>query len=374
VEKFVAVVICALLALAAGRASASPRADALLKSASRVSGLRIQRAVPRETLTGTRYDRRLQRAGNRAYPPWLRNIDSRLYAQLGLSSQSLHAVVAPRGSTSPVWYDPFERALLLRRGVAAKRAGVINELVRALVDQHFNLRRLSGLRARDRDRSLAAGGIVNGTAALASGLRPDAVVGAQAERFVKLESADSLKAGKALASSLRYLGGARAVASALRSFPATTEQLLHIDKFLERERPLAVRLPAGVGDLNLRAAETFGELDVRSLLRAFALPNAISIADGWGGGRLALYVTPAGETVTVLVLRWDSIEDADEWRDAVPSYVAAAFPGAPARDCPPLDRCWTASSTVAAGTLGATTVVASGPGANTLAAAALTEN
>jgi hypothetical protein len=43
--------------------------------------------------------------------------------------------------------------------------------VRALIDQNFKLKRLVGLRARDRDRWTAAETIVDGTAALASGLR-----------------------------------------------------------------------------------------------------------------------------------------------------------------------------------------------------------
>ena len=179
--------------------------------------------------------------------------------------------------------------------------------------------------------------------------------------------------GKTLAKELRYLGGSRALASALRSFPQTTEQLLHIDKFLERERALIVRLPTRIGNWKLSASETFGELDVRSLLRAFGIPNAVATAEGWGGGRIALYVSPAGETTAALSLEWDTIEDAAEWRDAIPRYVEAAFPGATARDCPPLDHCWSASSTVASEVLGATNVFASGPGAEAVAAALFTQ-
>ena len=123
------------------------------------------------------------------------------------------------------------------------------------------------------------------------------------------------------------------------------------------------------------AAENFGELDVRSLLRAFGIPNAADVADGWGGGRLGLYTSPFGQAITVLALRWDTVEDAAEWRDAAARYVAAAFPGATPRDCPPLDRCWsTASTLVGAGVLGTTGVLASGPGADAVAAAVQAAN
>jgi hypothetical protein len=377
VKKIVTVVICGLLTLSAASASASSRADALLHNAARLSGFRIHHAVMRTTLSGSRYERLLAQARSRDYPATLRRIDVRLYTQLGLTASSLRTTAASSASSSKAWYDPSTRKLVLRRGSTAKRSGVINELVRALVDQNFNLRRLMGLRARDRDGAFAAKGIVNGTAALASGVRLRAAVvrGASLTRFEELEDTSAFGAGKSLASQLRYLGGAPALASALRAFPSTTEQLLHIDKFLEREPALPVHLPAKINDDELSASETFGELDVRSLLRAFGVPNAAEVAAGWGGGRLGLYTSPLGQAITVLALRWDTVEDATEWRDAVARYAAAAFPGATPRDCPPLDRCWaTASTRVGAGVLGTAGVLASGPGADALAAAVLASN
>jgi hypothetical protein len=377
VKKIVTVVICGLLTLSAASASASSSADALLHNAARLSGLRIHHAVMRTTLSGSRYERLLAQARSRDYPATLRRIDVRLYTQLGLTASSLRTTAASSASSSKAWYDPSTRKLVLRRGSTAKRSGVINELVRALVDQNFNLRRLMGLRARDRDGAFAAKGIVNGTAALASGVRLRAAVvrGASLTRFEELEDTSAFGAGKSLASQLRYLGGAPALASALRAFPSTTEQLLHIDKFLEREPALPVHLPAKINDDELSASETFGELDVRSLLRAFGVPNAAEVAAGWGGGRLGLYTSPLGQAITVLALRWDTVVDATEWRDAAARYAGAAFPGATPGDCPPLDRCWaTASATVGAGVLGTAGVLASGPGADALAAAVLASN
>ena len=86
-----------------------------------------------------------------------------------------------------------------------------------------------------------------------------------------------------------------------------------------------------------------------------------------GGGRLTLYVS--GQTsVAALVLRWDTPEDAAEWRQATARYVAAAFPGATVSDCPPLDHCWSSSTAeVAAGVFGDTGVLATGPGSEAVA-------
>ena len=368
-KRLVAGVICAL-ALPAS-APATPRTDALLRSAARLSGLPARRAVPRATVSAPRYRALLARALDRDYPRSLRNADARLYARLGLATRSIRAQTGTGTATSAAWYDPSARKLLLRSGANLGRARVVHELVRALVDQNFNLRRLRGLRVRNRDAALAARAIVDGTAALASGMRAGALRGTAADRFLQLEYAAGLGPGRALAAELRYLGGRKAMRSALQKFPETTEQLLHIDKFLERERALSVRLPARVGELQLSMSETFGELDLKNLLRAVGVVDASTLATGWGGGRIGLYLSPRGDVVAALVFRWDTLEDAAEWRAAVPAYVAAAFPAATARDCPPLDRCWASTFDLASGVLGQTSVFASGPGADVLAAALL---
>lgn len=359
-RKFVAVVICGAVVLPAGAAASSaPRS--LVQDASRLSGLPVRKPVRTATVSSRRYDALFARAWSRDYPSRLRRTDASVYALLGLARRSVKTPAAR------AWYDISAQRLFLRHAPAAGRRTVINELVRALIDQNYRLRRIVGLRARDRDRWLAARGIVDGTAALASGLRPAPLRGTPLDRFSRLEADTGPGPGRALAAELRYLGGRAALRSALRTFPQTTEQLLHVDKFLERERALTVQLPAHAGAAALAASETFGELDVRNLLQAFGVPSAAAAAAGWGGGRLALY-----DGVAVLVLRWDSPEDAAEWQAAVPRYVAAAFPGATAHTCPPLDACWSGPGEVAAGVYGTTSLLASGPGSASVAASLLT--
>ena len=298
-------------------------------------------------------------------------VESVLYARLGMLTRSVRGADI---ATTRAWYDLSTRQLLLRRTSSATRPAVIHELVRALVDQSFGLRRLRGLRARDRDRAVAAEAIVDGTAALASKLRAPAIRGMPLDRFLQLEDAAGLRPGRELAAQLRYLGGRRALATALRTFPQTTEQLLHIDKFLERERALPIHLATHVGDAQLTASETFGELEARDLLQAFGVRGAGVATAGWGGGRIALYVSATGGQTAALVLRWDTREDAAEWRDAFAQYLAAAFPGALARTCPPLDSCWVSTYDLASGTLGQTSVFASGPDSGDVAAALLTQS
>jgi hypothetical protein len=302
VERLVAVVICAAVALP----TSSP-----LREASRLSGFRVRHAVATTSVSARQYAALVSRASA---------------AQL----------------SSRAWYDVGRHRLFVQRTPRPDRRALIHQYVRALIDQNFHLGRIARWRTRDRDRWDAAEGMVDGVASLSSRVP---------------------EPGRALASELRYLGGRSAVVSALRAFPQTTEQLLHVDKFLEREPALPVRLPARAGASALASSQTFGELDVRTLLQSFGLHDAAAVADGWGGGRVARY----GD-VNVVVLRWDTPADAAEWQAAVPRYVAAAFPGSPARTCPPLDACW---GDVAAGVYGTTSVLAAGPGSADVAAALL---
>src|SRR5919201_3311615 len=161
----------------------------------------------------------------------------------------------------------------------------------------------------------------------------------------------------------------RSSTASLRTFPATTEQVLHVDKFLEREPALPVSLAPVIRDLRLSRSETFGELDVLALLRAFDLADADSVAAGWGGGRLALYTTADGLQSVALVLRWDTTDDAAEWRAAAPLYVAAAFPDAQERRCPAVEHCWLIGGReLAAASNGDLTVLASGAQGELIAA------
>ena len=325
VEKIVAVVICGLVALsAAGGPAAATNRDDLLRKASHLSGLPVRRVVPQKLLPGARYDAALsarRRPRISAVAPEYRHRSvrtARLDAPQSASEPHgrrpcVTRVVRPVGSPAPPPADADGA-----EGVGRQRA---RPRARRPELQPPADRPTACARPRPRARREEHRGRDRRTR---FGCECSPVRGAPLERFLQLES--GLAAGKTLAKELRYLGGSPALASALRLFPQTTEQLLHVDKFLERERALPVRLPTRIGDWKLSASETFGELDVRSLLRAFNVPNALAAAEGWGGGRVGLYVSPTGQTTAALALQWDTIDDAEEWRAAVTRLHRSGFP------------------------------------------------
>ena len=369
--RLVALVICALL-VAPLAAATPPRTSVLLRLASQRSGLKIRRPVRVASEPTKRFDAHMQRAVDREYPPSVQRLDDAIYLGLGLlpAEHTIRSTLVSTTAQSRAYYDPAARVLRVRRRPAPKSNELIHQLVRALVDQNFGLRRIAGLRARDRDAAFAASAVVDGVAAAASRIRALPPQGSPLTRFLAVEQSGGLEFGRRLISELRYLGGNAAVATALRKFPRTTEDILHVDKFLEREPALPVLPAVAIADLRLTASETFGELDVLALLRAFDVANADVVADGWGGARVALYSSARGNQAVALILRWDTNDDAAEWREAVPHYVAAAFPNVQERLCPVVDHCWLAGDReLATITRGNSSVFASGYEAEVIAAA-----
>jgi hypothetical protein len=131
-------------------------------------------------------------------------------------------------------------------------------------------------------------------------------------------------------------GGYAAVDAAFADPPDSTEQILHPDKYLTREAPVEVKVPAGItaklgAGWSQVGQDTLGEAILRIWLKiGGATPlDANKAAAGWGGDRLALYRGPSGELVVVLVTEWDSIGDAEEFAGAAAALADAANRGMP---------------------------------------------
>lgn len=120
-------------------------------------------------------------------------------------------------------------------------------------------------------------------------------------------------------SNLKASGGWAAVSAAFGRPPASTEQVLHPEKYRENEAPLQVDLPnlaASLGGGWKRLEEdTLGELGLRLILAEAIGPVAAGeAARGWGGDRYQLLRRgDEGPLAIVIRTRWDSPEDADEF-------------------------------------------------------------
>ena len=329
--------IAAAAALVAAPASLGlDRAEtrAVVRLAVRLSGLSERQQVRVVAVPSRRFDRLHAGVLDRAYPRRALVHDERVFRALGLGGglrQTYLVVHADNGV-----YDPRTRTAYVRAG-ATERSAALRAAVHALEDQHFGLGRLARLPGRD--ARLAATAAFEGYAALATrsllGARQAPPARSRLGRFLALERRASETGGRRFAADLRHLGGPKVALGGLRRLPATTEQVLHLDKYLEREPAVRVALPAAAAGFRLREAGTFGELDVRTLLDVFRVPRSARAASGWGGGRSARYAGRAGDAVA-LSLTWDTALDAAQWGAAAAQYARIAFAGS--RSAIALDR------------------------------------
>jgi len=135
--------------------------------------------------------------------------------------------------------------------------------------------------------------------------------------------------GLALVTGLLLEGGYRAVDAAFANPPASTEQVLHPEKYAAGEAPIEVTVPPGLavrlGEGWAEAArDTLGELVLRVWLREGGLEAAAArvAAAGWGGDRLVLFRGPEGQVAVALLSEWDSPADAAEFADAAREAIA----------------------------------------------------
>lgn len=343
--------LVAVVALAEAAASAPApitiaESKALLRIASKVSGLPAKRAVPVVAESPARFRQRRIAALDRLYPAADQRYDDALYTALGVNrGRGLLREALVASQLQHALYDPLTRKVYFARG-RASRATILPQLVHALQDQSFDLRRLRALTG-SRDARLAASAAVAGHASLVAQLpgprASSSHGGPRLDRFLELETGFPTTVGARFAVNLRNLGGNKAVFGALRRFPVTTEQIFHVDKFLEREPAAPIVLPIDAAGLTLGGDDSFGELDVRALLAVFHVPRLDHVGEGWGGGRSAIYRRGPSEAV-VLALDWDSEHDARQWAEAVHVYVNEAFdadePGLPEPTPCRATACW----------------------------------
>jgi hypothetical protein len=130
-------------------------------------------------------------------------------------------------------------------------------------------------------------------------------------------------------------GGWQAVDDVFGTPPASTEQILHPDKYRVHEAPIAVTLPADLpaalgSGWSTDSADTLGELQLRAWLTARGVPEATSTtaAAGWGGDRVARYQGPNGAWALVIDIAWDQLSDDSEFVAAATTATASGDPAA----------------------------------------------
>ena len=119
--------------------------------------------------------------------------------------------------------------------------------------------------------------------------------------------------------------------------PASSEQIIHYDKYLSSEEPVAINfeLP-GIG-FDLEFSETLGEYFISQMLDLHAgtgvedsltgllgidmtSGGAANAASGWGGDRFHYY-TRGNDFLSVFCTTWDTVLDNDEFNEAYDDMI-----------------------------------------------------
>jgi hypothetical protein len=116
-------------------------------------------------------------------------------------------------------------------------------------------------------------------------------------------------------------GSWRAVDKSYSGLPASTEQIMHPERFITRDNPVRIdiaELDHLLGPNWKRVdADVNGEFGYQIALREFIGKAAVKAAAGWGGDRYLLYENAgAGSLMLAQYTTWDSANDAAEFFDA----------------------------------------------------------
>ena len=258
----------------------------------------------------------------------------------------------------PPYYDPIDRSINIPRPEYLREGAdlefiMAHELTHALQDMHFDLDRLL-TSATNSDQFIARQALVEGGATLVEILvrnaraAPDQRASdSQLQQVIN----DALNVmppegppgflfeqyhtpyvrGRAFVFALKRHGGWDAVNRAYINLPASSEHILHPDKYIAGESPEKIALPAlarepFAGDWESLDRNTLGELGFRNIFNAFDLnvETAHAAAAGWHGDQYAVFKHRQENNTFALALftTWDTEQDAAEFMTAYNKVLA----------------------------------------------------
>lgn len=238
-------------------------------------------------------------------------------------------------------YSPLDKQILLVDKASDEQL-LTHEFVHALQDQHFDLMKLLVVRPYSFDRTEAVFAVIEGDAMNvqrraeegdAYGRRTlEDIARQETERFSQYRTEVGrwfppllietfifrYRDGTRFVEAVRRRGGERAVDELFQHPPASSEQILHPDKYFQAEAPREVHVDesgfAGNG-WRIVTSTPVGEIGVRGLLMAGVSEHeAVRGAAGWGGDRAYLFERAGGAApLYVWKTMWDRREDAQEF-------------------------------------------------------------
>ncbi len=301
-------------------------------------------AVTHEELVGG-----LEQSVDHSYPEDLMARRSLAWSTVGVipdGTSLREAYTSFLGSQVIGYYDPGTGELVFigtEDPSPYERFTLAHELTHADDDQHYHLERLNDLEdACDDERLDAAVGAVEGSAVYFStqvvtqfftmqeqvelalggdgGGRPDEV-----PPFVYQLEIWPYVDGPVFIGAVRSADGLDEVNAAIETFPESTEQVIHPERWPD-DHPVEMDTPdlgpaLGAGWKDLDVMETGEEWLLEALALHLDRGDAQLAADGWGGGQYRAW-SDGDHSAVLLNTTWDTPEDADGFLQAMRTWAA----------------------------------------------------
>ena len=313
--------------------------DSITRELEAISGLKLRHAVPSDFITKENVNAFLkQRIKEVAKPEEIRAEEMTLkkFGLVPADFELERTTVDLLTEQAAAFYDFREKKLYLAAWTpsALQDVALIHELAHALADQHFKLKKFLD-RGPDDDSALARQAIVEGQASWVMSEYMARQVGQSLKDSPQLATA-TIQASSLAATQFPVFGaaplylqetlmfpytagmlfqqavveksGREAFAEVFRRPPASSQQVLHPERYFEGAAPArpalsSVRLPGGYKKL---LDGTLGELDHQILLRQYVgEEEARRLAPAWRGSRYALWENAReGRTVLYYAVEW----------------------------------------------------------------------
>lgn len=231
------------------------------------------------------------------------------------------------------FYEPKNGTMYLASDLKGPQAQatLAHELVHALQDQRWDLRKRSDYKPGRGDESMAVACLAEGDATSlmldfvmkpdksALDIPPDSIRELMkggmnmgdvqtVPHILRSTLVAPYMEGIAFVHELRHKGGWLAVDRAWDRLPTTTEQILHVDKWEAQEGPIAVPAPTGLAlgeGWKNEDQDTFGELGFALALAEWMSDDDARLsASGWGGDRTSAF-TKGDQLAYAVHLRFD---------------------------------------------------------------------
>jgi hypothetical protein len=311
-------------------------------------GLEFTEPVPVDAASHDDLVKGLIQSFDSSYPAKMYERRSRAWQTIGVvppGTSIRRSIERFAGSQVIGYYDPLSGQLVFigtEDPTPVQKVTLAHELTHALDDQHFRLDRLNALESECADEAFqAALGAVEGDATyfmvlyaqrfltldeqLRLGLGPAPSTAGIAPFVVELQTWP-YTAGLSFIEAMDHRGGTEAIDRAMESFPVSTEQVIHPERY-----PNDAPTPVNVGDLGPELGPGWTDLDVMGVGEAFLsimlglrLPPITSeaAAAGWDGGTYRAWSD--GEHVAlVLSTVWDGPRDAAEFASATRQWLGS---------------------------------------------------